>query len=134
MNVQEQEKDWLAEHARNLASTPSGWATFQNRVHDWMLATFRIEAACDVRERCHRFLEEALELVQSLECTASEAHQLVDYVFGRSGGDQSPELGGAMVCLAALPHVAADSDAQQDDDDIDRPTVVINESAHGMEL
>lgn len=76
--------------------------TFQSRVHDWLLACFGETIANDKSERNHRFLEEALELVQSLDCTRSEAHQLVDYVFDRPAGEPSQELGGAMVTLAAL--------------------------------
>ena len=53
-------------------------------------------------ERNHRFLEEALELVQSTGCTASEAHQILDYVFNRPIGEPGQELGGTMVTLAAL--------------------------------
>lgn len=56
--------------------------TFQERVGPWMLACFGEQISRDPVERNHRFLEEALELVQSLGCTASEAHQLVDYVYG----------------------------------------------------
>jgi hypothetical protein len=63
---------------------------------------FSMEICRDQQERNHRFLEEGLELVQSLGCTASEAHQLVDYVFGRPSGDPMQELGGAQVTLAAL--------------------------------
>ncbi|WP_166293452.1 hypothetical protein [Bradyrhizobium sp. 2S1] len=54
--------------------------TFQGRVAEWMKACFSIDVCRDGIERNHRFLEESLELVQSLGCTASEAHQLVDYV------------------------------------------------------
>ncbi len=75
---------------------------FQERVRPWLLACFGEMIAGDQEERNHRFLEEALELVQSLGCTASEAHQLVDYVFGRPVGEPVQEVGGAMVSLAAL--------------------------------
>lgn len=75
---------------------------FQSEVKEWMLACFGPEIADDVTERNHRFLEEALELVQSTGCTASEAHQLVDYVFGRPVGMTGQEIGGVMVTLAAL--------------------------------
>jgi hypothetical protein len=61
--------------------------SYQSRIHKWMLACFSPSIVMDATERNHRFLEEALELVQSLGCTASEAHQLVDYVFGRPDGD-----------------------------------------------
>jgi hypothetical protein len=75
---------------------------FQEAVSEWMFACFGQEISGDVQERCHRFLEEALELVQSKGCTASEARQLVDYVFNRSVGDPIQEVGGVMVTIAAL--------------------------------
>ncbi|WP_241212048.1 hypothetical protein [Sphingomonas sp. ABOLF] len=76
--------------------------SFQARVQPWLLACFGETIAADREERNHRFLEEALELVQATGCTASEAHQLVDYVFGRPVGDPPQEVGGVMVTLAAL--------------------------------
>ena len=76
--------------------------TFQTDVQPWMLACFGPEISADVTERNHRFLEEALELVQAKGCTASEAHQLVDYVYGRAVGEPHQEVGGVMVTLAAL--------------------------------
>ncbi|WP_244133437.1 hypothetical protein [Burkholderia gladioli] len=75
---------------------------FQARVQPWMMECFGPTIAADRVERNHRFLEEALELVQSLGCTASEAHQLVDYTFGRPIGQPAQEVGGVMVTLAAL--------------------------------
>ena len=75
---------------------------FQTRVQPWLLQCFGAEIAADTVERNHRFLEEALELVQSTGCTQSEAHQLVDYAFGRPVGDPAQEVGGVMVTLAAL--------------------------------
>lgn len=75
---------------------------FQARVGQWLMECFGQDIAHDGMERNHRFLEEALELVQSLGCTQSEAHQLVDYVFGREVGEPVQELGGVMVTLAAL--------------------------------
>lgn len=76
--------------------------SFQNRVKPWLLACFGEQIAGDREERNHRFLEEALELVQACGCTASEAHQLVDYVFGRDVGEPTQKVGGVMVTLAAL--------------------------------
>lgn len=87
---------------RFLARINSVFGTFQQRVHLWMVECFGTKIAADRQERNHRFLEESLELVQSLGCTASEAHQLVDYVFGRPVGEASQETGGVMVTLAAL--------------------------------
>ena len=75
---------------------------FQKRVYSWLQACFGPAIASDKQERNHRFLEEALELVQSLGCTQGEAHQLVDYVFSRPVGEPEQETGGAMVTLAAL--------------------------------
>lgn len=75
---------------------------FQQRVQPWMMACFGAEIAADIQERNHRFLEEALELVQACGATASEAHQVVDYVYGRAVGEKVQEIGGVMVTLAAL--------------------------------
>lgn len=61
-----------------------------------------MEVCRNTAERNHRFLEEALELVQSLGCTAAEARMLVDYTFGRPTGEPRQEVGGVMVTLAAL--------------------------------
>jgi hypothetical protein len=75
---------------------------FQDEVQRWMLNCFGPEISKDKIERNHRFLEEALELVQSLGCTRSEALQLVDYTFSRPEGEPYQEVGGVMVTLAAL--------------------------------
>ncbi|WP_454731875.1 MULTISPECIES: hypothetical protein [Cupriavidus] len=87
---------------RALLAAEQPGTTFQSRVEPWMLACFGAEIAADTEERNHRFLEEALELVQACGATASEAHQLVDYVYGRPVGDKHQEVGGVMVTLAAL--------------------------------
>jgi NTP pyrophosphatase (non-canonical NTP hydrolase) len=76
--------------------------TFHFDVRDWMLVCFNEQIAADITERNHRFIEEALELVQASGCTKSEAHQLVDYVYGRDQGEINQEVGGVMVTLAAL--------------------------------
>lgn len=76
--------------------------SYQDRVSEFMLACFGVNALRDRVERNHRFLEESLELVQALGCTASEAHQLVDYVYGRPVGEPTQEVGGVMVTLAGL--------------------------------
>jgi len=76
--------------------------SFQQKVQPWLMACFGEMIAGDREERNHRFLEEALELVQACGCTASEAHQLVDYTYGRPIGELHQEVGGVMVTLAAL--------------------------------
>lgn len=77
-----------------LSSSRQPATAFQQRVLPWMLDCFGEKIAGDQRERNHRFLEEALELVQACQCTADEAHQLVDYVFGRPAGEKEQEVGG----------------------------------------
>lgn len=93
---------------------------FQYRVKPWMAECFGAEISGDQQERNHRFLEEALELVQACGATASEAHQLVDYVYGRPVGDKIQEIGGVMVTLAALclahgldMHLAGETELQR---------------------
>lgn len=85
-----------------LTTQPTGGESFQDRVAPWMQACFGPEISADKVERNHRFLEESLELVQSLGCTKAEAQQLVDYVYGRPVGDPPQEVGGVRVTLAAL--------------------------------
>jgi hypothetical protein len=75
---------------------------YQRNVVAWALECFGPTISNDRTIRNHRFLEESMELVQALGCTASEAHQLVDYVFGRPVGEPEQEVGGVMVTLAAL--------------------------------
>lgn len=77
-------------------------APFQDRVWEWALECFGVAIVCDHQERNHRFLEEALELANACGCTASEAHQLVDYVFRKSDDEPIQEVGGVMVTLALL--------------------------------
>lgn len=76
--------------------------TFQDAVKMWMSACFSPVVCADRVERGHRLVEEALELAQSVGCTADEAHLLVDYVFGRPPGEIRQEVGGVAVTLAAL--------------------------------
>lgn len=84
------------------APTSEAVATYQTRVHEWMMACFNDEIAFSRQERNHRFLEEALELVQAMGCTRREAEQLVAYTYDRPIGEPMQEVGGVMVCLAAL--------------------------------
>lgn len=75
---------------------------FQTRISPWMMETFGAKIAADKIERNHRFIEEALELVQALGCSKEEVLMLVDYVYGRPLGEPGQEVGGVMVTLAAL--------------------------------
>lgn len=85
--------------------------TYQDGVKLWLESCFGSEIASDRQERCHRFLEEALELAQACGCTRKDAIELVQYVFNRPTGDKRQEVGGAMVTLAGLCH-AHDLDMQ----------------------
>jgi hypothetical protein len=77
-------------------------STLQARTKPWMDACFGQEISSDKVERNHRFLEEAIELVQSNGCTREEAFKLVDYVYDRPSGAMHQEVGGVMITLAAL--------------------------------
>ncbi|TDW65391.1 hypothetical protein EDF57_103575 [Novosphingobium sp. PhB55] len=81
--------------------------SFQEGVAAWMQACFGPVISADQVERADRFIEEALELAQTMPgFTAERAHALVDYVFNREVGERSQEVGGVMVTLAALCNTA----------------------------
>jgi hypothetical protein len=97
-------EELIAELRRVIAERDrlSRRSPFQHDVDAWMQACFGAEIADDTIERNHRFLEEALELVQACGCARQDAHQLVDYVFDRPSGEIGQEIGGVEVTLAAL--------------------------------
>lgn len=98
--IPEYTQEWFDELNRQDKEQRMGG--FQYRVQPWLMKCFGEMIAGDREERNHRFLEEALELVQACDCTVNEAHQLVDYVYGRPVGKPNQEVGGVMVTLAAL--------------------------------
>lgn len=75
---------------------------FQSRVYNWCVACFGEGIALDKTERGYRFLEESLELGQAVGITADEAHELIDYVYGRKIGGVKKEVGDVLITLAAL--------------------------------
>jgi len=79
---------------------------YQARVYEWMQQCFEPDVIDDTVERNYRFMEEALELCQSLGATKQDAYRLADYVFGRPIGEPAQEVGGVMVTLAALCNTA----------------------------
>ena len=97
---------WRERMTRAIAAYEAATPSYQPRVGLWMDACFGPDISADITERNHRFIEEALELVQANGCTTSEAHSLVDYVYGRDQGEINQEVGGVMVTLAALCNVA----------------------------
>lgn len=56
----------------------------------------------DLAERRARFLEEALELVQSLDMSLVEVIQVAAYVFGRPAGEPPQEYGGMLTTAMVL--------------------------------
>lgn len=114
------EIEWLDE-------SPLQQQGYQQRVGEWMMKCFSMEICSDIQERNHRFLEESLELVQSLGCTKEEAYQLVDYVFNRPLGEPGQEVGGVMVTLAALCNPAEinlDAEAEKELHRISAPEII----------
>jgi hypothetical protein len=93
---------------------------YQQRVVDWLLYCFGTEIASDKTERSHRFLEEALELVQSAGTTKSEVLQLVEYVYGRPVGELPQEVGGTIVTLVSMCQAFGQSLEQCADDKLAR--------------
>lgn len=80
--------------------------SFQTRVYDWLVECFGNRIADSKRERNQRFLEEALELVQACGMTRGDAQAILNDVFdNKQPGEINQEIGGVMVCLAALCRV-----------------------------
>lgn len=78
------------------------WVKIEDRVQKWCVECFGETTAADVVERNWRFLEEALELVQSLGGSKDDVIKMVDYTYNRERGEPHQEMGGTMVTLAAL--------------------------------
>ena len=74
---------------------------FQARCQKWLDVVTEGDAT-DLAERRARFMEEAMELVQSLGMGLGEAIQLAAYVWERPNGVPSQEYGGAYTTLAVL--------------------------------
>lgn len=87
-----------------LAAAPKAEpvATIQSRVQPWMMACFGPEISADKLERGDRFLEEAIELLQSVDYPRERIYALIEYVYGRDQGEINQEVGGVMITLAAL--------------------------------
>lgn len=101
--------------------------SIQFQVYLWMKRCFKPEVINSKPERNHRFLEEALELVQSTGCTKEEALELVDYVYSREVGDPKQEVGGVIVTLAALCNVQQinfTDEARNEINRINRPEII----------
>ncbi len=75
---------------------------FQQLATEWAIECFGKEHCENIDIRSSRFLEEALELCQSLNMTPAQAHNVVEYVYGRTKGEPRQEIGGTMMTLAVL--------------------------------
>lgn len=75
---------------------------FQDETDKWMKECFGDTIPKDKAERNYRFLEEALELVQSCNIAKEDVIRLVNYTFNRPIGEITQEIGGTMVTLSAL--------------------------------
>ncbi len=75
---------------------------FQEEVASWVDQCFGPESAADVTIRIHRFIEEAIELAQAVECPKKDVLALVEYVYSRPVGDIYQEVGGVTTTLTAL--------------------------------
>lgn len=76
--------------------------SFQDGVAKWLLECFGPAIAADKTERADRFIEEALELVQSVGYPATRVMSLLSYVYSRPAGEPHQEIGGTMVTLASF--------------------------------
>jgi hypothetical protein len=81
---------------------PTSTRRLQEEAADWLMIAFPEDPVVRPKVRASRFLEEALELVQTQGITREKAHELVDFVFDRPVGDPDQELGGTMFCLMAV--------------------------------
>ena len=100
---------------------------FQEAASDWALRCFGTKIVRDKTERIDRFLEEALELAQSLGYDRERAQEMVGYVFGRPKGEPAQEFGGVMMTLAVLADVhcfCLEGAAIAELDRVDNPDVI----------
>lgn len=68
----------------------------------WATQAFGEAHVNNRNERGLRFLEESLELYQSIGCERELAHKLVDFVFDRPSGNYAQEIGGVGITLLVL--------------------------------
>lgn len=76
--------------------------TLQKRIKEWVTNTFGEDHHTKKLERCHRFLEESLELCQACDMPKEDVLTLLEYVYNRPKGLVGQEVGGVLVTLAAL--------------------------------
>lgn len=99
---------------------------FQTGVRRWIVHCFGVELSNNRIERNHRFIEEAVELVQACGCTKEHVLKIVDYVYGRPVGDPHQEVGGTMVTLSALCSARGINLDTAAEDELKRVTTLID--------
>jgi len=75
---------------------------YQKNVMEWLIKSFGEKSATSDHGRTTKFLEEAIELVQSLDLEKEFVHRMVDYVYAREKGEPYQEVGCLVICLAGL--------------------------------
>lgn len=75
---------------------------FQKMAFEWAVSCFSYPDATNYHERACRFIEEALELVQSLGVRKDEIYALTSYVYNRPSGNPHKEAGDVLLTLAIL--------------------------------
>ena len=103
-----------------LVAIESNKTTFQHKAVEWAEECIGPVEKMDISNRSHRFIEEALELVQSAGVTREDVLKLVDYVFARPIGPVAQEVGGTMVGLAILCERLSIDMNQSADDEVKR--------------
>jgi len=87
----------------NYFADKASMLSFQKRVLSWFKACFGDNPKkLAAKDRVHRFIEEALELAQSVDMPKEDALMLVDYVYGRPKGEVAQECGGVILTLNVL--------------------------------
>lgn len=74
---------------------------WQGMIGKWVVKTFGQESM-NQRERSLRFIEEAIELVQTQGITKDDINKVMDRVYLKPVGDLKQEVGGSFVTLLAL--------------------------------
>lgn len=75
----------------------------QQEVKNWIKQAFGDAFNGDIQERCKRFLEESMELVQAAGMSRKDADMILTYVYTRPVEPAiSTEVGGAFTTLCGL--------------------------------
>jgi NTP pyrophosphatase (non-canonical NTP hydrolase) len=92
----------MSEFIRGKSRMMTTLSQLQLRVLQWCMDCFGIEVTYDKTERCYRFLEESLELVQAAGCSKEDVLRLVEYTYNREPGEVLKEVGDVMITFASL--------------------------------